>query len=187
MPNNVRARKTRRAKVAKPKKSRKTYGTATEKLNLMNSVMEKAWDKKKTMRANYDTLGLQTNLNEIRVIGPTETVLESDDEEDEFKNNVNSKHRVPNKYLREVNHIHDDIERTSTIKELEHLATLELKLKTTQSDGERKFLEDLIEKYGDDFTAMSRDRKLNPYQHTKKQLKSKILKYLDDEEQLLAN
>jgi hypothetical protein len=34
----------------------------------------------------------------------------------------------------------------------------------------------LIQKHGDDYIAMSRDHKLNPYQHTPKQLERKVAK-----------
>lgn len=34
------------------------------------------------------------------------------------------------------------------------------------SGGERRYLEDLVKKYGDDVERMARDRKLNPEQHT---------------------
>jgi nucleolar protein 16 len=42
-----------------------------------------------------------------------------------------------------------------------------------QSEGEKRFIEELIQKYGDDYDAMFRDIKLNIYQHTVAQLRKK--------------
>jgi len=45
------------------------------------------------------------------------------------------------------------------------------------SEGEAKFVESLLKKYGDNVEAMTRDIKLNPYQQTAGELRRKIAKY----------
>ena len=47
-----------------------------------------------------------------------------------------------------------------------------------QSEGEKRFIEELLQKYGDDYDAMFKDIKLNTYQHTAAQLRKKCQKYL---------
>ena len=43
-------------------------------------------------------------------------------------------------------------------------------------DDELKAMERLVAKYGEDYEAMSKDLKLNPYQHTANQLRKKHIK-----------
>jgi nucleolar protein 16 len=47
-----------------------------------------------------------------------------------------------------------------------------------QSEGEKRFIEELIQKYDNDYDAMFKDIKLNIYQHTAAQLRRKCQKYL---------
>lgn len=56
------------------------------------------------------------------------------------------------------------------------------KYETYQSEGEKRFIEELIRKYGDDYDAMFRDIKLNIYQHTAAQLRKKCQKYLKNKQ-----
>lgn len=51
-----------------------------------------------------------------------------------------------------------------------------------QSNGEKQFIEELIQKYGDDYDAMFRDIKLNIYQHTAAQLRKKCQRYLKNKQ-----
>jgi nucleolar protein 16 len=51
-----------------------------------------------------------------------------------------------------------------------------------QSEGEKRFIEELIQKYGDDYDAMFRDIKLNIYQHTVAQLRKKCQRYLKNKQ-----
>ena len=51
-----------------------------------------------------------------------------------------------------------------------------------QSEGEKRFIVELIQKYGDDYDAMFRDIKLNIYQHTAAQLRRKCQKYLKNQQ-----
>jgi len=69
--------------------------------------------------------------------------------------------------------------KTDIIKALEAQATKVFgKYEKYQSEGEKQFIEELIQKYGDDYDAMFRDIKLNIYQHTAAQLKKKCQRYL---------
>ncbi|KAJ3129634.1 Nucleolar protein 16 [Nowakowskiella sp. JEL0407] len=64
--------------------------------------------------------------------------------------------------------------KSEIIKELEEMAKNEVKLERRASENEQRWMTDLINKYGEDYDAMTRDLKLNPYQLTKSQLKKKI-------------
>eukprot|EP00039_Didymoeca_costata_P001555 m.53302 g.53302 ORF g.53302 m.53302 type:complete len:170 (+) comp10856_c0_seq1:226-735(+) len=65
---------------------------------------------------------------------------------------------------------------TAVVKELEELAAKAMPTVTFASAGEIEFVQELTNKYGSDYVAMSRDHQLNTYQHTPKQLQRKIEK-----------
>ena len=46
-----------------------------------------------------------------------------------------------------------------------------------QSEGERAFVEELVAKYGDDYTAMARDMKINYMQRSEGDLKRRVKKW----------
>jgi len=51
------------------------------------------------------------------------------------------------------------------------------KKERTQSDREREWIGRLVEKYGDDYGKMTRDRKLNPMQQTAADIKRRVTKW----------
>ncbi|KAJ1918483.1 Nucleolar protein 16 [Mycoemilia scoparia] len=73
--------------------------------------------------------------------------------------------------------------KTAATQALEDLANSMEKKKRWMSIGERRILQEFIEKHGDDYDAMFWDKKLNIQQYTAKQLKNRITKYLKEKEQ----
>lgn len=71
---------------------------------------------------------------------------------------------------------------TSIVQQLERQADLEgvvskAKKPRHQSTREQDWIARLVEKYGDDYTAMARDRKLNPMQQSEGDLRRRINKW----------
>lgn len=64
--------------------------------------------------------------------------------------------------------------KTDVVRALEAQAANILKTERYQSEGELVWAAKLVEKYGDDYEKMFRDRKLNPNQQTPAQIKKKI-------------
>ena len=62
--------------------------------------------------------------------------------------------------------------------ELEQIVTDHVPTTRFTPGGEILFVKELVDKHGDDYVAMSRDHKINVYQHTPKQLKKKIQKVM---------
>ena len=85
-----------------------------------------------------------------------------------------------------LNHIVTDSEDDETehagnpgiIKALEEQATMEVKKRPRQqSKREEEWVSDLVQKYGDNYLAMAKDRKLNPYQQTEGDLRRRIKRW----------
>ncbi len=76
-----------------------------------------------------------------------------------------------------------DLETTTIISQLEKEAEeegkrLEKKRPRQQSQGEEEWMQRLVNKHGDDFMAMARDRKLNPMQQTEGDIGRRIKKWM---------
>ncbi|KAK8136269.1 hypothetical protein PG984_004209 [Apiospora sp. TS-2023a] len=72
----------------------------------------------------------------------------------------------------------EDGVRTNVVKALEAQANRPLQKHIRgQSQREREWLQDLIDKHGDNTRAMARDRKLNPMQQTEADLERRIAKF----------
>jgi len=65
---------------------------------------------------------------------------------------------------------------STLVQDLENLATSAIVRERHTSLGERSYLERLVEKHGDDFGNMARDRRLNPAQRTANELRRAIVK-----------
>lgn len=64
--------------------------------------------------------------------------------------------------------------KTDVVRALERQAANVLKVERHASDGEVAWAAKLVEKYGDDYEKMFRDRKLNPNQQTVGQIRRRI-------------
>ncbi|CAI2171339.1 480_t:CDS:2 [Funneliformis geosporum] len=195
------ARPRKRHKTRNPtlKVSRKNANKHFKKVSIKgNSVIAANWDKKATLRQNYQRMGLMTSLNGIaggteklypeeaqkidmeeikKTLGPEEGIIERDE-----KGNVISVIIGKSREEEEEEVFDTEIDpvpaKTNIIRALEAQAANVCKREKYQSEGEKQFLEELIQKYGNNYDAMFRDIKLNIYQHTAAQLRNKCQKYL---------
>ena len=71
--------------------------------------------------------------------------------------------------------------KTETVRQLESEASRpEKKYKRKMPEGERAFVRELVEKYGDDFGAMARDMKINYMQRSEGDLKRRVKRWRED-------
>ncbi|KAF9164099.1 Nucleolar protein 16 [Actinomortierella ambigua] len=167
-----------------------------------NKIIHDNWDKKATLRQNYARLGLMPSMNGVK--GGVELNSEAEMEEMEEK----SLEEMAAELSEEQGIIQRDAEgnivkvivgkkktqeeieemmerdlppapaKTDIVRQLEAQAANVLKTERHQSDGELMWAAKLVEKYGDDYEKMFRDRKLNPMQQTVGQLRRKIASIL---------
>lgn len=118
--------------------------------------------KKEALGANEARIERDADGNVVRIVyGEARAYDESDDEE--FSGFADSA---------------ADENKTEVVKELERLASLPVvSTPRVQSARENDWIGDLVEKYGDDFDAMVRDRKLNPFQQTAGDLRRRVKKW----------
>ncbi|KAF9975403.1 Nucleolar protein 16 [Actinomortierella ambigua] len=188
-----------RKKQATGRKNTRRTADKRKRVNITgNKIIRDNWDKKATLRQNYARLGLMPSMNGVK--GGVELKSEADVEEMEEKSleemaaelseeqgiiqrdddgNI-IKVIVGKKKTQEE--IEEMMERdlppapakTDVVRQLEAQAANVLKTERHQSDGELLWAAKLVEKYGDDYEKMFRDRKLNPMQQTVGQLRRKI-------------
>ncbi|KAJ5584584.1 uncharacterized protein N7459_004384 [Penicillium hispanicum] len=134
----------------------------------------------------------QIDLGETRVERDPETgkILRVIREEDDIEV-AGRKHRRANPLNDPLNDLSDDEAEgqissvgptTSIVQQLERQADLEgvaskAKKPRHQSTREQEWITRLIEKHGDNYTAMARDRKLNPMQQSEGDLRRRINKW----------
>ncbi|KGB77857.1 nucleolar protein 16 [Cryptococcus deuterogattii 99/473] len=163
-------------------------------------VLQEKWDKKKTVFQNYAALGLlpsipvpkgastsrsqRVKLPEVpaeveaenvkvgfgRIIRDEEgnvidIIIDEDEQEQEEQIKVHEEKEIG---LIEA--------KTEVVKRLEELAASAAPVKRHSSMSERTWLQQLVDKYGDDTEKMARDRKLNVWQKTEGEIKRMIKK-----------
>ena len=111
------------------------------------------YDPKETQFANYQKLGLLYDANQI---GAERKHIKG------FKPRVKGPSAEP--------------AAPGDVHQLELEVPEGLKTVKKVPEGEHKVLSALIERHGDDYTAMARDMKLNAYQHTAAHLRRRIAK-----------
>ncbi|XP_031573512.1 nucleolar protein 16-like [Actinia tenebrosa] len=152
----VRARRSRRNKkvnTTKPAKKRRNKQKKT--LKIANKTIQKHWDESKTLKQNFKDLGLACDVNKSLPL-------------------VKKKNKSENEEVEKM----DTENPTQVVQELEMQASnSEDKTERRIAPGEARFIWNLIQKYGNDFKAMARD-KSNIYQHTPNQLKRKYEGFL---------
>ncbi|KAG0039564.1 Nucleolar protein 16 [Podila clonocystis] len=192
-------RRRRTIKTPSRKVSRKTANKHKRKVNVIgNKIIRENWDKKATLRQNYARLGLLPSLNGVTggiEVKNEEELMENEQksleelaesltaeqgiiQRDDAGNIINvivGKVKTPEE-LAEI--MERDIEpvkaKTDVVRALERQAANVLKVERHASDGEVVWAAKLVEKYGEDYEKMFRDRKLNPNQQTVGQLKRRI-------------
>ncbi|XP_050449813.1 nucleolar protein 16 [Cataglyphis hispanica] len=158
-------KKLRRKKKYNPNVNRKRLRNKLRKLpNISCDPIKKAWTNSKSMRVNLREMGLAYDANEALQI-------------------PNIKHEMLEKAKRIVRDDDESLsdheaEDVTPIKK-HVMENLEAEMKAPRErrfslpKGEAQFLTYLIKKYGEDYEAMSRDKK-NHYQLTWKQIRAKI-------------
>lgn len=102
--------------------------------------------------------------------------LDSDEDEEEESNEIFNQHasniegRQPSGKAK-----------TDVVAQLEKEASRSApKFKAKQSEGERAFIEELLQKYGEDYTKMARDTKINYMQRSEGDLKKRVKKWKEN-------
>lgn len=137
------------------RKSRSNTGTPAVGV----PIVKKAWEAHKSIRENLTSMGLSYDPNSTLKIPSAKEILEpllTEKEEQSVNDRLSA---VPSKL-----HV---------AQELEAEAKAPREKKFELPSGQVMWLSDLIDKYGDDYKAMARDRK-NIYQETWKQIRNKI-------------
>ncbi|GAO50647.1 hypothetical protein SAICODRAFT_26486 [Saitoella complicata NRRL Y-17804] len=173
-------------KSGKAKLTRKT-AQQRKKVPIKGSeIIAANWDKKFTLKQNYARLGLVATPNPLsggseKLNPPKKLDVEKEKsklkaneaiiERDEAGNVVNI---IYGKAPLEDMDIEPVEAKTEVVKQLEEQASKAVKATRVVSENEEKWLQALVDKHGDDYEAMFRDRKLNTMQNSAGQIKRKI-------------
>jgi nucleolar protein 16 len=206
------ARPRQRKAIRNP--SRKVSRKAKNRWNIsfegVHPLVKQNWDKTKTLKQNYQALGLTSHLNGFAGGTEEEALLRQKELEllEEKKQNVEWKLLDEVTQKEEENPIFTPPETDGPLDERVLRLGLKINLKSAvvsnavpetdiikqmreesanphieerhQSEQEMLVFEKLIAKYGEDYDRMVLDRKLNPYQLSAGQLKRKLKRYLKD-------
>merc|ERR1712050_665235 len=136
--------------------------SGTKKTKIGNKHVAEAWDHSKSMTKNLASIGLATNPNKIL---PVETMkqklIKQMKKEDVDKLNLPEKTKV---------------EKPEVLEKLEADAKKPVKSKFRINEDTAQFCIYMLEIYGEDYKAMSRDKR-NFYQDTPAQIKRKIMSF----------
>ncbi|XP_011872050.1 PREDICTED: nucleolar protein 16 [Vollenhovia emeryi] len=157
-----RIRKLKRKKKYNPNVNRKRLRNKLRKLpDIPCNEIKKEWEYKRSTRVNLKEMGLAYDANEAMQL-------------------PNVKHELLEGARRDVAGCEDSSDHEEMNVAKSHVAeTLEAEAKAPRQrllklpKAQTQFLTYLIKKYGEDYEAMSRDRK-NHYQLTWKQIRAKI-------------
>lgn len=138
------------------KNRKKEWQKKKKQPNIGCEQVKNAWDDKKSVKKNLNEMGLSVDPNKTIRIPKTKDLIGSNTK----KENVDTKEAVMPIKL----HVMQDLEREACLPEKK---TLKL------SDPDVRYCIYMMEKYGEDYGAMARDRK-NYYQDTPKQIRKKI-------------
>lgn len=131
--------------------------------------------------ASYDPLALQGTAAKILI--PAEAQVERDPTTGAIIRVLLPENHRPNPLNDPLNAILDSYSPPALVPggivaELEEQATFEIKVRPRQqSKREEEWIERLVERYGDNYGAMMRDMKLNPYQQTEGDIRRRIKKW----------
>lgn len=157
-------------------------------------IIRNAWDQKKSLKNNMKNMGLSENPNSL-LNGPKfHEKFKNANKEDDYSNNIalrvhqmlKAKQKRLNK-LKKLNQF--DVEMVDTNDNNENIKKKTVAEKLTEmaekpriknfrfGPDQVKFCIYMIEKYGNDYEAMARD-KINYYQESAGQIRAKINKFL---------
>ena len=133
---------------------------------------------------NLEYLNISSKTS--RVLRPLEAQVQRDPTTGHILRVINESPREPNPLNDPLNDIiedgSDDRGTTTTahgiVRELEEQASMEVKKRPRQqSEREEEWISNLVQKYGDNYTAIVRDRKLNPFQQTEGDLRRRVKRW----------
>ncbi|RUS18063.1 ribosome biogenesis protein Nop16 [Endogone sp. FLAS-F59071] len=199
----ARPRARRTIKNPGAKVSRRIANKHKKKVNIVsNPIIAKNWDKKKTLRQNYEKLGLMSTLNGVagsreikpliepvekeelseadmeeleRSLGPDEGLIQRDDQGNVIRVIIGKEKTLDEVVGEEIKPVKA---KTEVVKALEAHAANGRHVERHQSKFEENWLQQLIGKHGDDYEAMFWDKRLNIYQQTAAELRKKVLAYV---------
>lgn len=144
------------------KRAAKNGSAKLQKKAVIHEAMRDAWDETATPASNLNRLGLQSNVNVIpkalrapAALDPADVPMEDAPSAPRDRPATPAAARARQRLER-------------------HAGMPERGTKRIVRPGERAALQKLVDRYGDDWTRMSRDKKLNYLQWTPAQLKKKI-------------
>ncbi|EPZ33805.1 Ribosome biogenesis protein Nop16 domain-containing protein [Rozella allomycis CSF55] len=180
-------RPCRRRKVKNPRSvvSRRVQNKHYKKKIIHNAIVREDWNHDQTLLENYKQIGLRTRLNDgltKKSVADAVSILNIDQIEELVEQGqlVDKTFEVENA---------DNSEPTPVVKKLEEKAERLNSAKTEKyfSLQEIEFIKSMIKKHGGDFKikAMEKDKKLNVWQNTARQLEKKVTRFLSlgEEEQ----
>eukprot|EP01138_Halocafeteria_seosinensis_P012699 gb/GECG01012975.1/.p1 GENE.gb/GECG01012975.1/~~gb/GECG01012975.1/.p1 ORF type:complete len:185 (+),score=38.32 gb/GECG01012975.1/:1-555(+) len=138
----------RNKSVRSARRARKTKHPDKIKKVFTNEVVKQNWDTKKTLRQNYEKLGLEVNPNEHKKLMESIKGYEKEDDSGMLYNV-------------------EEIRKTGGLP----VETKKNRVENYVPEEEQKYLEPLIAKHDKDYTKMSRDLKLNKWQWTENKLR----------------
>ena len=157
------------------------------KLNNHTGGTERPLDLEHSNALTHNHLGcLNISSKPSRGLRPLEAQVQRDPTTGHILRVISGSPREPNPLNDPLNHILedgcDDRGTTTTthgiVKELEEQASMEVKKRPRQqSEREEEWISNLVQKYGDNYMAMVRDRKLNPFQQTEGDLRRRVKRW----------
>uniref|UniRef100_A0A060T525 Nucleolar protein 16 n=1 Tax=Blastobotrys adeninivorans TaxID=409370 RepID=A0A060T525_BLAAD len=195
MPSGIRRRALNKS--SRSKNSRNLKKKQKKIRILSNPVIAEAWDPKLTLQQNYRKLGLTAKIarpaggeeKEIGIEKPEKEVKKPKTKvgglkEGKIVRDEDGNIRVEYSEDEEMDSDEewhgfedDDTPKTDVVKKLEEMAKTGYSKPHVQSDRETDWVEQLIQKHGDDYDAMFWDKKLNIYQQSRGDLKRRVYKW----------
>jgi len=146
-----RSNKNTKSQNRKLKKAQHFGGKKTSEY-FQNKQIERAWDEGKTLRQNYVSLGLISDVNQdLKARGP--------------QHKQSLKIDAPTAML------------TDRLTEIQQLPDQDPYMVKSMSVKEQRKLQQLVAKYGEDISAMAKDSRINVNQETVGQLRRRIKIY----------
>ncbi|KTW26252.1 uncharacterized protein T551_03551 [Pneumocystis jirovecii RU7] len=199
MTNPRQRKKQRRVTIKKKKRISKKHQPLS--INF-GPILSESWDKKKTLKENYAHLGLIAkpnnekcifgkkystktsllNKNDNSKLQPNEAQIQRDNEGNVIEIIYGKQRKFDDTSDSDIT-TEEMAPKTEVIRELKEKAEKSTKVDRKLSKNETIFLEKLIDRYGDDIDAMTKDIKLNAMQQTAGDLRRKIKKLNKEKKQ----
>ena len=147
--------------VEKLRRGEESATNTTQKLAISNAIPKTIAPSEARVERDPETGKILRVIHPSSKSNPLNDPLNSDSEEDEEMADVSEQ-----KPTNEIVALLEEQARNGREKK-----------DRTQSDREREWIERLVERYGDDYGKMTRDRKLNPMQQTAADIKRRVVKW----------